>query len=207
MRLRSTQGQSIIEIIVAMAIGVILIVGGVAAITPTLKITKDVARIQVASALGKELLENVRAFSEADWHNIDGLATTSASSYYLIASSSPFTVATGTEQVVLATTTYTRYFYLDDVHRNPSGQIDTGSAALDPSTKKITVVYSWLDDSSNTIVSYLTRARDDVLFVDDWSGGGGQDGPVTSTSTNFRFATSSNIDPDAHPGSLVITGF
>jgi hypothetical protein len=150
----------------------------------------------------------VRSLAQSDWHAIEELSTSSAFSYHIVASTSPFTIATGTETLVVATTTYTRSFYLNDVHRNSSGFIDaTGGSALDPSTRKITVVYGWLTNASNTMVSYITRSRDEVLFASDWSGGGGQDGPVTSTSTNSSFATSSSIDTVAHPGSLVITGF
>jgi len=73
--LHLTRGQSIMELIVAMAIGVILVVGAVSAISPILKISGDVARIQTGAALGKELLENARVLAEANWHAMDSLAT------------------------------------------------------------------------------------------------------------------------------------
>lgn len=191
----------------ALAIGVILLVGGVAAIVPILKISGDVARIQTASALGREVLENMRVLANANWHALDRLSTSSLNRYYVIASTSPFTVATGTEAIQVGTTTYTRFFFLDDVYRGTSSPFEPGGSVYDPSTKKITVVYSWLSTASNTLVSYLTRARDDVLFDDSWTGGGNQSTPVTPTSSNERFATSSNIDYTGTPGSIVITGF
>lgn len=191
-----------------MAIGVILLVGGVSAIVPILKISSNVSRIQTASALGKELLENARVLTSSNWHALDSLSTSSVNRYYVNASSSPFTFATGTESVVVSTTTYTRFFYLDDVYRRATAPFEPGvNDSYDPSTKKITVVYAWPPDSSNMIVSYLTRVGDDVLFVNDWTGGGNQDGPLTATSTNNSFATSSNIDYSGTPGSVVITGF
>jgi hypothetical protein len=203
------RGQSIIELVIAMAIGVILLVGGVSAIVPILKISGNVARIQTASALGKELLENARVLAASDWHALDSLSTSSASHYYVNASSSPFTFATGTESVIVSTTTYTRWLYLDNVYRNTTTPFEPGvdGGDYDPSTKKITVVYTWPPDASNTIVSYLTRSTDDVLFNNDWTGGPDQDGPLTVTSTNNRFSSSSNIDYTGTPGSVVITGF
>jgi type II secretory pathway pseudopilin PulG len=205
--MKNRQGQSIVELIVAMAVGVILLVGGVAAIVPMLKASKNVAQIQAASALGKELFENVRVLAEADWHALDGLSTSSAGRYYIIASTSPFAVATGTESVVVSTTTYDRFFYLDDVYRNPTAPFEPGGSAYDPSTKRITVVYVWPTNASDTITGYLTRAVDDVLWNNNWTAGGNQSGPVTATSTNDSFATSSNIDYVGTPGSIVITGF
>ena len=165
------------------------------------------ARIQTASALGKELLDNARVLAGSNWHAFTGLSTSSLNRYYIIASTSPFTVATGTESVTVSTTTYTRFFYIDDVYRNPSSPYEPGGSVYDPSTRRITVVYSWPVAASNTMVSYLTRAADEILFDTGWNGGGNQDGPVGATTTNTRFASSSNIDYTGTPGSIVINGY
>lgn len=190
-----------------MAIGVILLVGGVSVIVPVLKISGNVARIQTATSLGRELLDNARVLSSADWHAITGLSTSSDNRYYIIASTSPFSVATGTESIIISTTTFERFFYLEDVYRYPTSPYQPGGSVYDPSSKKITVVYTWPSNASGTLESYLTRSRDHVFFTNDWGGGPGQEGPVTVTSTNNRFASSSNIDHNSQPGSLVITGF
>ncbi len=197
-------GQSLIEVIVAIGVGVILITSALAIISPTIKTQGDVTRAQVASALGKELLDNLEVFAESDWHNLDTLATTSANRYYLIASTSPYTATSGAESVLLATTTYTRYFYVEDGMRNGSGRIDDAGAILDPSVKKVTIVYSW-GKVTTTIANYLTRTRNRVFTQSDWSGGPGQDGPVTVTSTNAKFATSSSVSYATSTGSLVIS--
>jgi prepilin-type N-terminal cleavage/methylation domain-containing protein len=205
------KGQSLIELIVAMAIGVILLVGGVSAIVPILKISSNVARIQAASALGKELLDNARVLADSNWHAFGGLSMGAANGYYIVASTSPFTIATGTESVAVATTTYTRHFYLEDVYRNPTFILSAGdvgpSDQYDPSTKKITVVYSWPPNASGTIVSYLVRTGDDVVSISDWTSGPFQDGPISATRANGGFASSSNIDYSGTPGSIVVTGF
>lgn len=201
------QGQSLIEILVAVAVGVIMVVGALTIITPTLKTGSDVTRAQTASALGKELLDNLRAAAEKDWHLIDVLGTSSANRYYVVASTSPFTVATGTESVAVGTTTYARWFYLDDVYRNSSGKIDTAGGYKDPSTRKATVFYTWSSSTaSNTLTSYMARTHDESFVQTDWSGGGNQSGPVTATSVNSRFATSSNINVTTSSGAIIIEG-
>ncbi len=212
--IRARAGQSIIELLVAIGVGTLLIVGAIAIISPAIKTQGDTTRLQVAAGLGKQLLDNTRVLAEADWHNLDALSTSTANHYYLVASTSPYTVATGTESVAVATTTYTRYFYLEDVYRSAStNRIDAGGMVYDPSTKKITVVYGW-GNITNAISSYVARTNDNVFSQTDWSGGANQDGPLTVTTTNTKFSTSTNIgyvtstaSPTSTAGSLVIQGF
>lgn len=199
-------GQSLIEVLVAVAVGTIMVAGAMAIVSPTLKTRGDTARLQVASGVGKGLLENARVLSESNWHAFDALATTSANKYYIVASTSPFTVASGVESVDVGTTTYTRYFYLGDVYRNGSGYIDPAGTAFDPSTKKITIVYGWAS-TTESMDSYLGRTWDQIFAQTDWSGGPNQSGPITSTSTNAQFATSSNMNYTTSSGALVIQGF
>jgi type II secretory pathway pseudopilin PulG len=204
--LRKREGQSLIEILVAVGVGVILVVGAIATLSPSINTHANALRVQAASGLAKELLENVRAAGEGNWHTLDALATSSSNKYYLIASTSPFTATSGMERVLLATTSFTRYFYLDDVYRNVSGKIDAAGTTLDPSTKKITVTYGW-GSGTTSVISYLTRALGSVWTQTDWSAGSGQDGPITATGTNAKFSTSSNIDYSTSSGAMVIQGF
>ena len=199
-------GQSLIEVLVAIAVGTIMIIGAAALISPALRTSSTVKNMQAAAALGKELYENVRSVSEANWHSIDFLATSSANIYHLSTSTSPFTVVAGSESVSVGTSTYTRYFYLDDVYRNGSYKIDSTGLNRDPSTKKLTVVYQW-GSSSNSIVDYLTRGRQKSWVMTDWSGGSNNSLIVTSTSTSNIFATSSGIDYTTSSGAVVVTGF
>ncbi|MDP3948566.1 MAG: LamG-like jellyroll fold domain-containing protein [bacterium] len=92
-------GQSLIEILVALAVGTILIIAAVSVMAPALRANTQADKVQVSSALGKELLENVRVFSEANWYNISSLATSSVNKYFLVSAQSPFIAATGTEGV------------------------------------------------------------------------------------------------------------
>jgi len=159
-----------------------------------LNINTQANRAQAGAALSRELLDNLSVWAEGDWHNIAGLATSSVYHYYLNTATSPFSSSTGDESVVVSTTTYKRFFYVDDVYRDASGNI----AAMppwnyDPSTKKITVGCSWLGAATDTISVYLTRSSNRVFTQTDWSGGPNQAGPITSTNERFASSTTNII--------------
>ncbi len=200
----SRSGQSLVEILVAMVIGIIMIMGAVSIIVPTIRTGSTVSKSQIAITFGKELQDNARVYGEADWHNIATLSTSSGNFYYLNTTSSPFVIASGTETRAVGTTTYSRYFSVAEVRRNyaVSGQpIVASGGTFDPSTRKITTVYGWFGGPTTTIATYLTRVRSQIYLQTDWSGG-----PTTTiaTSTNNTFATSSNINYSTTTGSIHI---
>ena len=195
------KGQSLIELLLGIAVGVIMVIGAIAVIVPSLKSNTDAGRVQAATALAKELLENVRAWSEGDWHNIANLNAGSANHYYVNAASSPFVSVAGDQSISLGGIAYTRYFYVDAVGR-AGGKILSSGGVNDPSTKKVTASVSWAGGGPTTLVSYLTRSRNNVLRQTDWSGGGGQDGPITSM--NNKFSSAQSVDFISTPGSIVI---
>ncbi|TSC60128.1 MAG: putative transmembrane protein [Parcubacteria group bacterium LiPW_15] len=92
-------GQSLIEILVAVGVGTIMLLGAITALAPVIKSSTDVNRSQIGAALGKELIDNLKVFTEANWHNLDSLATTSANKYFLVISTSSMQSVTGTEVV------------------------------------------------------------------------------------------------------------
>lgn len=201
LRASGVTGQSLIEILIATVVGVIMVLAATTLIAPALRSNTQVNRIQVAAALGKELLENVRVFAEANWYNISSLSTSSANQYHL-SSSSPFMSIVGIESVVVSTTTYTRYFYVDEVMRDSGGSIVSVGGTNDLSTKKVSVAYYWPQGTTTAVSTYLTRTRNEVFIQTDWSAGPGQEGPVSST--NSRFSTSSNIHYTTTTGSILI---
>ena len=201
--LQDRRGQSLVEVLVAIAIGAILVVAAVTIIAPALRVNTQASRVQIAASLAKELSDSVRVWAEGDWHSILDLATTSANTYYLIASSSPFTATSGVESVLVSTTTYSRYFYVEDVLRDSSGYIATSSGSNDPSTKQVTVGYHWPQGTTTTYSFYLTRHRNNVFRQTDWSGGSGQSGPATTTNSQFSTSTSVILHAST-TGSLIL---
>ncbi|MFH1246262.1 MAG: type II secretion system protein [Candidatus Liptonbacteria bacterium] len=194
-------GQSLIEILVAAGVGVILISGAALVISPALKSAKVASRTQGGAALGRSLLDQVRTLGESDWHAVSALSTSTDSAYYINATSSPFSVATGTLDITLATTTFTIYFKVYDVHRDGSGNI-SGSGAYDPSTKMITAIYGAQNNATTSMVEYITRAEDRVIVQTDWSGQSGVSEPLSTPGNSY--ASSSNISGNTTPGSLEI---
>ena len=202
---RSRSGQSLVEVLIAVAIGAILITAAIALIVPSLSSNMQAAKVQVASSLGKELIDNVRVWSEGNWSNLLALATGSAKTYFLNTGSSPYTTSSvgSIQSVTVGTTTYRRYFYLSDVYRDILGNI-TSTGAYDPSTKQVTVGYSWLGGpATNTMSIFIVRAMNNIVAQDDWSGGSGQSGP--ETSSNNQFASSTNIDYTTTTGSIYVS--
>lgn len=213
-------GQSLIEILVALGVGTIMLVGAITAFAPAIKSQSDVNRGQVGTALAVELMDNVRVFAEANWHNIDSIDVYDGGcsridcidqyAHYLNTATSPFSiapsVATGTEIILTASTTFYRDFYLTKVNRDTSGSIvGFGVGANDPSTRLLTVEYWWGSVSKKEISTYLTRYSDRTLRQTDWSGGGNVNGPASTTLGN-KFATSSGIDYSTSTGSIRIFG-
>ncbi|MDO8504564.1 MAG: prepilin-type N-terminal cleavage/methylation domain-containing protein [Candidatus Liptonbacteria bacterium] len=196
-------GQSLIEMLVAMGIGVIMLLGVIMSIVPAIKSQTDSNKSQVGAALAKEMLDGVRVLAEADWHNIDLLATTSANNYYISTTTPVLGLSIGIQPVTLGNTRIRRSFYVDDVYRDAGGNIISGVAgSLDPSTKKITVQYSWNNIPPKTLFIYLTRFASKIMWQTDWSGGDGVAGPVLNLGN--QFASSSYIEYATSSGSIQI---
>lgn len=218
--LPNMRGQSLIEVLIAVAIGVIIILAVSALIVPAIRANRELTQIQTSSALAKELLDNVRVITESNWHSIvtaqDGnlIATGTLNFYYLTTSTSPFLATSGVEEVQVATTTYARYFYIEDVCRvgdnivgpPPPPQTTCPSGIADPSTKKITVVYGWSGRAVSMISQYFTRFRNQSFIQTDWSGGADPAQNPTTSSTN-KFFSSSVIDHGSTTGSIILNGF
>lgn len=198
------RGQSLVEILIAIAIGTLMITAVATILAVALRTNSNAGQAQVATALGRQLLDNVRVWSEASWLNVANLTMGSSTHYYLSTTTSPFTLIVGPpdEQVVISTSTYTRYFYVERVNRDVNGFIASGAGTTDdPSTKRITVAYSGPRFATRTMQMYITRYRNYVIDQTDWSGGPNQAG--TTTVPNDRFATATpNIDYTTTTGSI-----
>lgn len=84
---------------------------------------------------------------------------------------------------------YTRYFYVSNVNRDGSGNI-AASGTDDPSTQQITAVTTRADGGVTQFSEYLTRSSNAVFTQSSWSGGSGQDGPITSPTNTYSTSTS-----------------
>ena len=111
---------------------------------------------------------------------------------------SPASAPTGTQSIAIGSTTFTRYFYVNDVYRDANGNVTTTASGnnYDPSTKLVTVAVAPSSTNPGTpgalsFSFYLTRGTNDGFTQTSWTGGSGHNGPFTFVGTTF--AASNNI--------------
>lgn len=201
------EGQSLIELLIAIGVGVIIIIAGVSAVSVYLRVASQDVTYQGATFLAQELMDKIVVTAEGGWRKI---ADASNSLYYLATSTTGYVVTTSTEMVIIGDLNYVRYFNSTSTCRDASEAI--GACGVDdPSTKKITVVVDWFyrgATSTIMIEKYITRTSNSVLWQTDWVGGAtcpGSDSPVKTYNTRFCNSTS-DVDNYSDPGSIKILG-
>lgn len=198
-------GQSLIEVFVALGVG-ILIVGGVTGSFLVIGKNNDLSKKnRDATITNDALLDAVKAIADGSWTTLYALNKGTANRYYLVNTAGAWTTSSGSESVVIGGITYSRSFYVSNVSRDTSGNIEAIYSALDddPSTQQITVETGFpIGGVTRTISSsfYVTRGHNFVVDQTDWSGGSGQAGPVTAV--NNRFSSSVNADFTTISGSV-----
>lgn len=217
-------GQSLIEILIAIAVGAILIGTATAAIIPVLRSNLETRTVQVAGSLAQEYLDNLQSLAEYDWYKIYNPPAPkgSESQFYLTATGTAYEIISGATSTPAEGRIFTRYFFIENVNRYLCGAGDitintvtscasgpgNSGVAEDPSAQKITSVVSWTTGGSAggsiNKIQYFTRNRNKVFVQTDWSGGAGQEGPIVSE--NNKFASSTNINYSGPTGSIRIQG-
>lgn len=199
---RARSGQSLAEILVASAIGVVIIGGAVAILAPSLQGGKSAEERQASIALGKELMENVRALAEGKWQYIDILAEGPSHHYWLNVASSPFALVVGDEanpaEIISMDTNgtaknYVRYFYVETPART-GGDISVSGTDTDPSTRKVMVVSGLQGGLMRTIQSYVTRSKNQFTSDSNWSGGPSVDFVTSTSNVNYTSSTSVRLN-------------
>ena len=201
-------GQSLLEVIIAVAVGTITILAAITVLSLILRIGRQDVSFQTGVFLEQEILDNVTVTAERDWQQ---LANTSEGQDYRLATTSTegvFEVQGGNDVVIIGETAYTSFFRVSSVGRDGNWNIVTGGTN-DPSTKKVDVFVTWLFQSStvtSTIAKYITRTQNLVFSQSDWSGGASSTDPVFTRPKNIFFEASSTIDFSSQPGTIKIQG-
>jgi len=200
-----TKGQSLMEIVISLTIGAILIAAGTATIIPTLRSNVESKNIQIANSLGQEYNDALQNLAESNWQNIYAPPAVkgASSQFYLKLVGDGYQIFSGATSSINEGVIFTRYFSIENVNRDSSGNIAV-SGSDDPSTQKIVVSVTWPPDRVLTRTQYLTRSRNKVFNQSDWSGGPGQEGPIIVE--NNMFATSNDSDFGGFVGTMVIQG-
>lgn len=207
----SIGGQSLIEILIGIAIGAILIGGAAATITLTLRSNVQNKNIQTASSLSQAILDKVTVYADADWHNIDGVVNCGITGvgiipgtfYHLASSGSGLECKAGaqSEPVDAEGITFSTSFKIEPAHRNQATDaIEPASSSTyeDPSTKKIVSTTTWLENGQEadvTVNKYITRSRNLIFKQTEWQGGKPPqetfpDGGIT---VNSKFSASAGV--------------
>lgn len=211
----NSKGQSLVELLIALALSV-MVIGG--ALRLMVFLTRSGAYDPVAQTgalLAIDLMSSATAAAAGSWPAIASL--TIATHYYLEAGGGGFTVKQppGDETKIVNGISYVRYFTVSSVLRDGSDAIATVGTD-DPSTKKITVVVSWVYGGkpyNHTIEKYVVRTRNEVSRQTDWVGGPaclpGTDPQIGVQAVNNRFCTSTltGVDYTSKPGSIKIQGY
>lgn len=98
--LKNESGQSLTEVVIALAIGAILIGGASTAIVVVLQSSKTSQIQQSATVLTQEIVEEARVYGLADWSNLYSLDKSSSTKYFFNSSSTELFHIEGTEGVV-----------------------------------------------------------------------------------------------------------
>ena len=222
------EGQSLVEILIAVAVGAIIIASAAAALVTTVRGNQTNRTTDTASSLAQELMDNVRSYGEANWQDLYALTSKGDTTqpctpycYYLATGGSPFTLTNGSEATTslkIDNIQYTRYFTIENVNRdncgtgnittNPSSGCTGQSTDIleDPSTQKITVRVTWPQAGGNMgdlkITGYATHYINQTSSFSDWSGGSGVEGPLTQPSSGY--SSQSGLDTTTTPGSITV---
>lgn len=213
------KAQSLVEILIAMAVGAIFIGAATGAVVLLLRNSLDLRTNQIAASLTQEYIDALKSLSESNWRNIYDLTPKGPDSeFYLIPSGNSYVINSGTTSTAREGHTFTESFSAENVNRDSCGVgnittdaagpcLGPGAAGItdDPSTQKITVRVTWPPNHSIAKIEYLTRSRNSVFRQTDWAGGNNQEGPIAEP--NNKFATSTGVDFTSSTGSIVIEGF
>lgn len=214
------KGSLLLEILLAVAIGAIIIGAVSGLVYVSLKSGQNSGAKSAAISLAEEGLEAMQSIGEADWHKVylppngEGDPNSSKGTgnpYYICKEGSSWTLCSETVCVVdfavgcnggniqIDDIIYSRKIYIDNVNRNKTGerQICTGVGICteeksDPSTQKIKVVISKSGSADIILEEYLTRWKNNISSQSNWSGGRNQEN--FSDDPSKYYGDDGNID-------------
>ena len=198
------RGQSLLEALLSITLGVLLIGSSVGLIGLSLKSFNSVKQRLQVNSLMRQTAEVIQSLINDNWHSIYDL--TKATNYKISASGNTWSISSGQETSTINSIPYKRYFQIYNVTRDGSGNIFT-SGTNDPSTQRITIFLEYGNNyvSSSSLPFYLTRSYNNQVFQQtDWSGGSGQTGPISNPGNEFDTADS-NINYASTTGSIYMT--
>lgn len=219
--MKQRRGQSLVEILIALAVGGMLIGSAATLMAVVLRAQAQDVYVRTASALNDELMGKFAQYAERQWYCPDtptecGIYNLSKDQEYKLGfSAGKFRPATGPtiperrEEVRLGDVSYFRYFRVMNVCRNGdniSGLTDNNGSTMtcnerggmeDPSTQYVSVCTDWTYQNGGAgnfcLNRYFVRNRVALFHQTDWSGGPAPTATPVAVPGN-RFDSSTGID-------------
>lgn len=196
------------EILIVISAAAIIVAVGAQAVFVSLQSSKISGERGVAMDLLRETHEAVKSAATEKWQNVFSLSK-GAANYYPQNSSGRWLLTAGSEDVIINSITYTRYFAVQNMCRDAStrdvtGITDTnGTAATcadsggtyDPSTQKINVLVSWSGADTVSSSEYITRWMNKVCSQTSWSsiGSGVENCPAATYESSTNITAGDNL--------------
>ena len=192
-----SRGQSLIGILLTIAIGALVLALGAQIIQTSLKASEASRQKNIASQLAQEAFEATKAIAQEDWHLI--YDTTVGQEYYLDNSSGKWELSTDVAKktFTLDKDTFSRWIVFNNVSRDSNGEIEAvyNASHDDPSTRKVTVIVALNDVQKINWSYYLTRWENEVAAQANWTGSSGVEGPVNSFGSDY--SSGEDVNPSA----------
>ncbi|MCL4392438.1 LamG domain-containing protein [Patescibacteria group bacterium] len=98
--MRRNEGQSLIEVLIGLAIGALIIGAASIAIAFVLRAGSTTQTLTTATELSQDLMSKVKSFALSNWNGVYNLQHGSTSTYFLVSSSSGFMAVPGEEGII-----------------------------------------------------------------------------------------------------------
>ncbi len=150
-RMFSRQGQSLIELLIAIGLSAVLLPALIVGLVATRSGKPQERQRLQATAVLTQTQEELRSIREKDWTTFAVNGT-----FHTTLSGSSWSLATGAATL---TNGLTQSIKISDVYRDTTGKIVSSGGTIDPSTKYVVTTISWSQpySSSVTAETYLTR--------------------------------------------------
>ncbi|MCL4338329.1 hypothetical protein M1271_01420 [Patescibacteria group bacterium] len=158
MKNKSLKGQSLIELIIAIALTSAFLPALLTGFIASRNGKAQQEQREEATNLLQETQEAIRVIREGSWS-----AITTNGTYHPIVSQNTWTLSAGSDVI----DGIIRQITISDVLRDTNGNIVTSGGTVDPSTKRIDIVVSWNTPIAASITStqYLTRYLNNATFI------------------------------------------
>jgi len=190
-------GQSLIGILLTIAIGALVLVLGAEIIQTSLKASEASRQKNIAYQLAQEAFEATKTIAQEDWHLI--YDATVSQEYYLDNSTGKWELSTNVanKTFTFGKDTFSRWIVFSNVSRDADGEIEAvyNASHDDPSTRKVAVNITLNDVQKINWNYYLTRWENVTPNQSSWGGTSGTEGPVTSFGSDY--SSKADVNPSA----------